>query len=255
MSREAVIRRIVERELQGHNLTEEFVLQDVSDLHQAACAHFGTWETALQYAGVDPRRLSAKQGYTSEYVLRRLQCLCRDGYSLKAADCQRRDRRLWEAARRYFGTWRKALEAAGLNLQLAGLNGGRPRRLDREKVMEDLRQWLAAGHSRKWLEICLQNHDLALAVKRACGSWRRAMIAVELIPETKPPTRKTKWTPQRIIECLRLRRQEGKPLHYMALHVDDNPLLCAAKYHFGNWQKALAAAGIETEQPRPEKND
>ena len=37
----------------------------------------------------------------------------------------------------------------------------------------------------------------------------------------------------------------------MAVHVDDNPLLCAAKYHFGNWQNALAAAGIETEQPRP----
>ena len=92
----------------------------------------------------------------------RLQCLCRDGYSLKAADCQRRDRRLWEAARRYFGAWRKALEAAGINLQYAGLHSGKPRRLDREKTMEELRQWLAAGHSRKWLDICLQNHDLGL---------------------------------------------------------------------------------------------
>lgn len=258
MSREAVIRRIVEREFQGQGLTEESVLQDASDLHQAAGEQFGTWDTALQYAGVDLRRLSARQAYPQEHVLRRLQVLCRDGYSLKAADCQRRDRRLWEAARLYFGTWRKALEAAGINVRFAGLRGGRPRRLDREKTMEELRQWLATGQSRKWLDLCLQNHDLALAVKSVCGSWRRAMIAVNSIPETKPPTRKTKWNPQRIIACIRIRHQEDKPLHYMALHVDDNPLLCAAKYYFGNWQKALAEAGIEVDQGsrgRPAKKD
>jgi len=36
-------------------------------------------------------------------------------------------------------------------------------------------------------------------------------------------------------------------MHYMALRVDNNSLLCAATYYFGNWQKALAAAGIEFE--------
>jgi hypothetical protein len=73
------------------------------------------------------------------------------------------------------------------------------------------------------------------------------MIAVDVIPETKPPTRKGKWNPQRIIDCLRPRHQEGKPMHYMALRVDNNSLLCAATYYFGNWHKALAAAGIEVE--------
>ena len=249
MSREAVIRRIVERELQGQSLTEESVLQDVPDLRQAACEQFGTWETALQYAGVDLRRLSAMQAYTPEHVVRKIQCLCRDGYSLKAVDCQRRDRRLYNTARRHFGDWRKALQAAGINLQYVGLRGGKPRRLDREKTLEELRQWLAAGHSRTWMDICLKNHDLALAVKSMYGSWRRAMIAVGLFPETKPPARKRKWNPQRIIESIRLRHQEGKPMHYKAVHVDANSLLCAAKYHFGNWQNALAAAGIEAEQP------
>lgn len=45
-------------------------------------------------------------------------------------------------------------------------------------------------------------------------------------------------------------------MHYRAMHVDTNQLLCAAKYYFGNWQNALAAAGIEVEQPargRPAK--
>jgi hypothetical protein len=51
ISREEVIRRIVECEMQGQSLTEENVLQDVPDLHQAACERFGTWDTALEYAG------------------------------------------------------------------------------------------------------------------------------------------------------------------------------------------------------------
>jgi len=244
MSRKAVIRRIVERELQGQGLTEESVLQDVSDLHQAACEQFGTWETALQYAGVNPRRLSAKQAYTSEYLLQRIRTLCRNGYSLKAEYCQRRDRRLWDAARQYHGTWRNALQAAGINLEFAGLRSGKPRRHKKEKILNELRQWLVVGHSRNWLDICLKNHDLALAVKRRFGSWHRAMIAIDVIPETNPPTTKGKWTPQRIIECIRVRHQEGKHVNYRAVHVDANPLLCAAKYHFGSWRNAVAAAGI-----------
>jgi hypothetical protein len=48
-------------------------------------------------------------------------------------------------------------------------------------------------------------------------------------------------------------------MHYKAMHLDANPLLCAAKNYFGNLRTALAAAGIEVEQraPRrpPEKGD
>ena len=251
MSREAVIRRIVERDQTGQNLTEGAVLHEAPDLHQAASELFGTWETALRYAGFDPRRLAAMQAYTPEHVLRKIRRLCRSGYSLKAVDNMRRDRRLYDTARRHFGDWRKALQAAGINLQNAGLRNGKPRRLDREKTLEELRQWLAAGHSRNWMDLCLQNHDLALAVKSICGSWRRAMIAVGLLPETKPPARKRKWNPQRIIESIRLRHREGKPMHYKAMHVDANSLLCAAKKYFGNLRNALAAAGIETEQRSP----
>jgi hypothetical protein len=132
MSRESVIRQIVERDQKGQNLTEETVLREVPDLHRAASELFGVWDTALQYAGVDPRRLSAKQGYTSEYVLHRLRRICRDGYSIKANDNMRRDRRLYDASLRYFGAWRKALEAAGVNLQYAGL-GTSPKTSERRR--------------------------------------------------------------------------------------------------------------------------
>ena len=47
MSRETIIRRIVERETQRLALTPASVRQDAPDLYRTACKLFGTWETAL----------------------------------------------------------------------------------------------------------------------------------------------------------------------------------------------------------------
>ena len=58
------------------------------------------------------------------------------------------------------------------------------------------------------------------------------MIAVGLVPERRPDARKRKWSPQRVLECLRFRHQEGKSMHYTPMHAEDNPLLCAAKKYF-----------------------
>ena len=57
MTREDVIRRIVELDLQDQGLSAEFVQRNARQLHAAACEHFGTWDTALQYAGVGVRRV------------------------------------------------------------------------------------------------------------------------------------------------------------------------------------------------------
>ncbi|MHB1035926.1 MAG: hypothetical protein ACYC35_14515 [Pirellulales bacterium] len=47
-------------------------------------------------------------------------------------------------------------------------------------------------------------------------------------------------------------------MHYKAMHVDADTLLCAGKSYFGNWRNALAAAGVEAERRppgRPAKKD
>jgi hypothetical protein len=77
------------------------------------------------------------------------------------------------------------------------------------------------------------------------------MMAVGLVPEKRPDAKKRKWSAERVLECLRLRHQEGKPMHYTPMHTDDNPLLCAAKKYFGNLGNALVAAGIKPEQRKP----
>ncbi len=55
MSREAIIRQIVDRDLANKDLSEESIRKKESALYEIACDEFGSWETALEYAGVDVR--------------------------------------------------------------------------------------------------------------------------------------------------------------------------------------------------------
>jgi hypothetical protein len=56
MSRQEVIRQIVARELNRLSLAEDVVREELPALHESACEFFGTWETALRYAGICRRK-------------------------------------------------------------------------------------------------------------------------------------------------------------------------------------------------------
>jgi hypothetical protein len=247
MSRETVIHRIVERETQKRGLTEDAVRRDEPELHRTACKLFGAWETALRYAGINLCRLPAKQQYNRENVLRRIRVLCRTGYSLKAKDNKRREYGLYAAALQYFASWQQALRAAGIDLQRSGLFSTKPRRLKAPQILDQLRQWNAAGHSLDWAEICLENRVLANMAKIRFRSWRQALMAAGLSAESPARGRPPKWNPQRIIENIQRRQQAGQSLHHTDVQNDASGLLYAARDYFGTWANALLAAGCDSQ--------
>ncbi len=67
--------------------------------------------------------------------------------------------------------------AAGVNLEHAFFRG--PRKLDKQAILEAIRQRDASGQSLVWKDVCLENRALATAAKHAFGSWRSAMRAVD----------------------------------------------------------------------------
>ena len=248
MSRKTVIRRIVQRETQKRGLTEESVLQEAPELHQLACKWFGTWETALQYAGVNLHRLHVKQEYGPEQVLQKIRECFRLGYKPAAMLMRRHHYQLYKNARKFFGTWREALCAAGVNIRHARLRAAKPRRLTTEEIVEALRRWNAAGHSMEWGVVCLQNRALAVMAKGRFNGWRRALVAAGIPVKTTVHGRPPPWNPQRVMERILHRQQEGKPLYEKGVARNARGLWCAAREHFGSWANALAAAGIDPAQ-------
>ena len=189
MQREEVIRQVVQRDVEHRALLEEQVLQESPELHTAACEHFGTWHTALNYAGINLRRVSTDHKCSEEEVLRTIRYLCCNGYNLTANHNIRRDRRLYEAARQHFGTWRRALCAAGINMQYVNLPT-HPRRFTQSKIIEAIQQRQQAGLSLSWTVVCMDNRALANAAKNSFRSWRLALVAAGLAPEKSPPASK-----------------------------------------------------------------
>ncbi len=179
MSREAIIRQIVGRDLANKDLSEDTVRKKESALYEIACEEFGSWETALEYAGVDARASSSlDKKWTIERVQQQLRRLCTTGYDLNAMENRARNRPLYVAAIHHYGSWRAALAASGINLRHIARH--RPPHFDRETMILWLQQRQAAGQTLVWTEVCLENRQHALAIRRTFRSWRKAMIAAGL---------------------------------------------------------------------------
>lgn len=179
MIRETIIRKIVELDIAGHSMFEESIQASDELLHAAAVSEFGSWETALEYAGVSSNDVVRCRNLTPERVKRQLRRLCTTGYDLGAMVNRSRDRALYDACLRHFGGWRSALTAAGVNLD--NVTRHRPRQLDRESMIQWLRNRKASGQTLVYTEVCLENRDYVLAIKREFRSW------VKAIEEAFPP--------------------------------------------------------------------
>jgi hypothetical protein len=249
MSRETVIRRIIKREVQKRGLTERTVRCDAPALYRSACKYFGTWDTALKYAGVGVRRLYIKESYTREYVIERLREYCARGFKPKAVAVMCHDHRLYDAARRHFGTWKNAVRAA-IDPHASKQSTRKPIQLNKQQILDAIRAWNGAGRSICWSKIIRENRPLAMAAQKAFGTWRRALIMAG-ITDNMPPSsrRKCKWSRERIIEQIRCRHQEGKPMNFSAVQKDQGSLLWAGLRLFGSWNNALAAAGVRPYSP------
>ena len=52
MIRETIIRKIVELDIAGHSMLEERIQASDELLHASAVNEFGSWDTAMEYAGI-----------------------------------------------------------------------------------------------------------------------------------------------------------------------------------------------------------
>jgi hypothetical protein len=187
MSREDVIRRIVERDLKKLCLTEALVRAEVPDLVDAACEAFGTWETALRYSGAAKRerrkRPSSKTTVSNVCpdppaidpncdIRRRLLELQARGrpmvYSLLVFESYDL---LKQAVGRY-GSWLRALDAIGIDRQPS-----RREPWTRDAILDGIRELQARGASMKCSHVRADHHGLVSASRSYFSQWEQAVEA------------------------------------------------------------------------------
>lgn len=197
----------------------------------AAKRHFGSVRKALQMAGLpcgsSPRH---RRGWTKESTLAALIKRQSDGESLDST--HREDPALYAASKRFFGSWKAARSAAGFPV--------RPwEYYSKDEVLLRIVELYE-----KELPLTFTSHKddkLRRSARRYFGSWRKAIESLGLGGEIR-----RKWTKQKVIDAIYHRRASGECLS--TTHREDKGLFCAAVSHFGNWQNAMTAAGIDVKK-------
>lgn len=143
-------------------------------------------------------------------------------------------RRAARAARRVFGSWARALTAAGLDADFEAAR----RRWTASEVVFELRERHAAAESLAAGDVLAEDCGLYFAARRHAGGLTEALRRARL----KPQARRRRWDRRSVLAALRKEMLRGGRLSAAALRRRDPGLHAAAVRRFGSWRAAIVAA-------------
>jgi hypothetical protein len=149
---------------------------------------------------------------------------------------------LLAAGIRYFGTWRAAIEAAGIPYDSVR----KYRDWSKERIIETIKRLEKDGVDLSFRSMMLSKYaPMVYAAIRPnhFGSWKEALTAAGLAPEDI--YRYRSWDDDSIISEIRRLKDEGADLSSKRMDETANPLIATARRRFGNWGAAIERAGID----------
>jgi len=243
----AVVRRIQQLARQGKPLNSAAVQRSEAPLVAAAFRYFPSWNDALLAAGMDPDRWRKQPAaWTRDRVVRTILGIqARGGKLNSAAVVASKDATVIGPAVRLYGSWDKALRAAGM---------------DPNKVRRYRKPWTEKAAVRAIQRKHRRGEPLAyskvapaslrVAGERFFGSWDAALSGAGLNPADvrlyKP--RCKPWTVASALEEIRRKHRAGEPLNTQ--HVSPYSLRMSGVRFFGSWDEALIAAGLDPSKIR-----
>jgi hypothetical protein len=184
---------------------------------------FGDWDKALRAAGFAPEQMRLWAFWDQAKLISQIQRLRKRNLPLYANYVLDNHKKLFSAALRQFGSWKKALVAAGIEIPKYA-DGGR---------LGILRA-LDALHGRSIADI---PSPLESSAVHYFGSLPKAIRAAKKERLSSPKVR--------ISTTLSRMHRSKQRLAYTEVRRDNLPLVRAAEKQFGSWGKALNAAGID----------
>jgi len=250
-SAERVISEIREWKDQGQPLYANFVRQNFQELLAAAIRYYGSWQKALEAAGIAYTDVRKYRRWSKESILQEIQQLASQGVDLsfRAMALSQHNAMVYAAIRpKYFGNWRTALEAAGL----ASEEIYRYRSWEQDGILEEIRRLKAEGVDLSSKAMDESSNRLIATARRRFGNWGKALESAGI--DYDEVRRRKRWTRENLVEgILDLKRQGVKLITPEVKRANPSLFAAACKKHFyGTWKKALKAA-LKAEQLSLEK--
>jgi len=179
-TKDKLIAEIKKLHREGVDLSPTSIQRTHSALFSSArsSSHFGSWRTAMEAAGFDYDNFKrVKQRWTREEILERIREMNAQGHDLLDPRFKTRNRSLYLAAcaHRYFGSWRRAVEAAGLDHERMRES----RVWTQGRILRTIQDLAAQGKPLGWAYIEEHEPGIYRAARRKenFGSWAAALQA------------------------------------------------------------------------------
>lgn len=154
---------------------------------------------------------------------------------------------LLAAGIRYHGSWRSAVEAAGIEYQEVR----RYQNWSKDLIVKKIQELHAQGVDLSFRSMMLSKfNSMVYAAIRPnhFGSWKSALAGAGLSPEEI--YRYRSWDENSILDEIRKLNEQGADLSSKSMDEMANPLIATARRRFGNWGTAVEKAGIDYAQIR-----
>jgi len=178
-SKESIGLEILSMYESGENLNYSSVANTNLALLRAATRYFGTWEAAVNFSGLNYDEIRRYKSWTPERIIERIRELHAQGADLSWRNvCINIDPQLAAAATKksHFGSWREALEGAGLDYDSIR----RYREWDDDRILDMVRDYANAGKPLNAKNVEQEDITLITAARRRFDSWHEALVAAGL---------------------------------------------------------------------------
>src|SRR5882757_3082436 len=182
--------------------------------------------------------------WNHERILTALRQLYKKGSDLSYNRLAKKQQSLVSAAAYHFGSYRKAVEKAGIDYAEVT----RRPRWNKNAIIQLIKNARREGEDLHWSAVTTRGDELAKAAfaslqPRLFGSWDRALHASGL--DADEVNRYRKWTKDNIVFELRQRYRDHEPLNSGAIQREDPGLHAAAVRHFSTYDDALRSAKLD----------
>ena len=251
-SKAKIIEKIQELYKKGDDLSHEKIKSNNSALVSAARRHFGSWENAIQSAGVDYNKIRREERWSKEKILGKIRQIHLAGKDLSAKYSHDNYSSLHWAAGKYFGSWGNAITEAGLDYETINLYS----KWSKQKIIDKILELYESGEKLNHAHVNKIYPALTAAAlnKNHFGSWRKAVEAAGLdyeeIREAIGIKKTEEWSKEKIVDEILELYNSGEDLNANNMREANIALYGAAvnKRYFGSWKRAVEVAGLDYDE-------